>query len=82
MALDSDDISRLYEAHAGDLLRFFARRTLQPEVAVDLMAETFAQAFIDRARFRGSEDGWSGSSGLLATSLASTFGAGSSSVAP
>jgi RNA polymerase sigma factor (sigma-70 family) len=56
MALDSDDISRLYEAHAGDVLRFFARRTLQSEVAVDLMAETFAQAFIDRARFRGSED--------------------------
>jgi RNA polymerase sigma-70 factor (ECF subfamily) len=56
MTLDSDDISRLYEAHAGDVLRFLARRTLQPEVAMDLMAETFAQAFADRARFRGSED--------------------------
>ena len=39
------------------MLRFFARRTLQPEVAMDLMAETFAQAFTDRARFRGSGDG-------------------------
>jgi RNA polymerase sigma-70 factor (ECF subfamily) len=57
MTLDSDDISRLYEAHAGDVLRFFARRTLQPDVAMDLMAETFAQAFTDRSRFRGSEDG-------------------------
>jgi RNA polymerase sigma-70 factor (ECF subfamily) len=56
MALDFDDISRLYAAHAADLLRFFARRTLQPEVAVDLVAETFAQAFADRGRFRGRED--------------------------
>jgi RNA polymerase sigma-70 factor, ECF subfamily len=62
MALDPDDISRLYRAYAADLLRFFARRTLQPEVAVDLVGETFAQAFADRARFRGREDrealGW------------------------
>lgn len=56
MALDSDDISRLYEAHAAELLRFLARRTLQAEVAVDLVAETFAQAFADRAGFRGRSD--------------------------
>ncbi len=62
MALDPDDISRLYEAHAADLLRFFARRTLQADVAVDLVAETFCQAFTDRAEFRGAGDsealGW------------------------
>jgi RNA polymerase sigma factor (sigma-70 family) len=57
MSLDPDDISRLYQAHAAELLRFFARRTLQAEVAVDLVAETFAQAFADRARFRGHSDG-------------------------
>jgi RNA polymerase sigma factor (sigma-70 family) len=56
MTLDSDDISRLYRAHAAEVLRFFARRTLQPEVAVDLTAETFAQALADRARFRGHGD--------------------------
>lgn len=56
MALNSDDISRLYRAHAAELLRFFARRTLQPEVAVDLVGETFAQAFADRAGFRGGND--------------------------
>jgi RNA polymerase sigma-70 factor (ECF subfamily) len=56
MALDSDDISRLYVAHAGGVLRFFARRTLQPDVALDLMAETFAQTFADRAGFRGQGD--------------------------
>ena len=48
MALDSRDISRLYAAHAEAILRFFVRRTLQPEVAVDLVGETFAQAFADR----------------------------------
>jgi RNA polymerase sigma-70 factor (ECF subfamily) len=56
MTLDADDISRLYRAHAAGLLRFFARRTLQAEVAVDLVAETFAQAFADRSRFRGGGD--------------------------
>jgi RNA polymerase sigma-70 factor, ECF subfamily len=56
VSLEPDDISRLYEAHAAELLRFLARRTLQAEVAVDLLAETFAQAFADRARFRGRGD--------------------------
>jgi RNA polymerase sigma-70 factor (ECF subfamily) len=56
MALTSDDIARLYDSRAPHLLRFFARRTLQPEVAVDLVAETFAQAFADRDRFRGRGD--------------------------
>jgi RNA polymerase sigma-70 factor (ECF subfamily) len=56
MSLDPDDISRLYRTYAPQLLRFFARRTLQPEVAIDLVAETFAQAFADRAGFRGHDD--------------------------
>jgi RNA polymerase sigma factor (sigma-70 family) len=57
VALVSDDISRLYARHAEELLGYFARRTLQPEVAVDLVGETFACAFADRAQFRGAEDG-------------------------
>jgi RNA polymerase sigma factor (sigma-70 family) len=44
------------------LLAFFARRTFDVEVARDLTAETFAQAFEHRRRFRGSTDaeasGW------------------------
>ena len=56
MGLDPDDISRLYRDHARDVLRFVARRTLEPEVAVDLVAETFAQALTDRARFQGRGD--------------------------
>lgn len=55
MPLRPDDLSRLYEAHAVDLLRFFTRRTLQADVAIDLVAETFAQAFAYRAQFRGRD---------------------------
>ena len=57
MGLASDDISRLYSRHAEELLGYFARRTLQAEVAVDLVGETFARAFADRTQFRGVEDG-------------------------
>lgn len=51
-----------YEAQARDLLVFFTRRTFDVEVARDLTAETFAQAFEHRRRFRGTTDaeaaGW------------------------
>jgi RNA polymerase sigma factor (sigma-70 family) len=56
MTLDPDAISRLYETHAGVLLRYLARRTLQPEVAIDLVAETFAKAFAHRDQFRGQSE--------------------------
>ena len=35
---------------------FFARRTYDPDAAVDLLAETFAVAFEDRDSFRGDAD--------------------------
>lgn len=54
MPLDANDLSLLYDRCAGELLAFFARRTFDPEVAVDLVAETFAVAFEDRAQVRGS----------------------------
>jgi RNA polymerase sigma factor (sigma-70 family) len=51
-----------YAAHSRQLLVFFARRTFDVEAARDLTAETFAQAFEHRRRFRGSTDvearGW------------------------
>jgi RNA polymerase sigma-70 factor (ECF subfamily) len=56
MSLDANDLSQLYDRHAAALLAFFARRTFEPEVAVDLLAETFAAAFEDRAQFRGGGD--------------------------
>jgi hypothetical protein len=42
---DPDAFAQLYRRHAEDLLRYFARRTLDPEAAAELTAETFAQAF-------------------------------------
>jgi RNA polymerase sigma-70 factor, ECF subfamily len=54
--LNADDISRLYDRHAPALLAFLARRTCAPEVAVDLLAETFAVAFEDRSQYRGRDD--------------------------
>jgi RNA polymerase sigma factor (sigma-70 family) len=48
--------SRVYEAKAQELLVFLLRRTFDVEVARDLTAETFAQAFEHRRRFRGQTD--------------------------
>jgi RNA polymerase sigma factor (sigma-70 family) len=42
----------LYRRHAEDLLRYFARRTLDPEAAAELTAETFAQAFASRKTYQ------------------------------
>ena len=56
------DFAAFYAEHAESVLVFLARRCLDPEVAVDLMAETFAQAYAGRRRFRGQGDaeaaGW------------------------
>ena len=56
MALSSDDVERLYREHARAVLAFLVRRALLPEVAVDLMAETFAQAYRDRRGCRAGDD--------------------------
>jgi RNA polymerase sigma-70 factor (ECF subfamily) len=55
LPLDALDISELYRSHARDLLVFFTRRVYDPEVALDLVAETFAAAFAVREQFRGPE---------------------------
>jgi RNA polymerase sigma-70 factor (ECF subfamily) len=48
--------AEFYDINVRALLRFFARRLLDPEAALDLTAETFAQAFGARRSFRGSTD--------------------------
>jgi RNA polymerase sigma factor (sigma-70 family) len=62
MAAATLDIAQLYERHRRDLLLFLARRTADPEVALDLWAETFAQAVVSAQRYRGRSDaeaaGW------------------------
>ena len=56
------DFAAFYAEHAERVLVFLARRCLDSEVAVDLMAETFAQAYADRQRCRGTSQaeaaGW------------------------
>lgn len=49
---DPDAFRTLYDRYALRLHRYFARRTASADVAVDLTAETFAQAWISRRRFR------------------------------
>lgn len=50
--LFADFYAQLHE----QVLSFFARRTLDPETAFDLMAETFAAAFSALPEFRGASD--------------------------
>jgi RNA polymerase sigma factor (sigma-70 family) len=45
-----------YAEHYEQVLVFFARRTLDPETAFDLMAETFASAFAALMSFRGTTE--------------------------
>jgi RNA polymerase sigma factor (sigma-70 family) len=55
-APDAAEIGRLYARHADELLAFFARRTFDPQVALDLVGETFAEAFDSRTRCRATDD--------------------------
>jgi RNA polymerase sigma-70 factor (ECF subfamily) len=54
--MDGPRLSELYDVHAREILRFLARRTSDPETAVDILAETFAVAFERRREFRGTDD--------------------------
>jgi NADPH:quinone reductase-like Zn-dependent oxidoreductase len=56
LSLDDGGFSRLYRTTAQDLVVFFVRRTFDAEAAADLMAETFAKAYLGRRRFRGSTE--------------------------
>jgi hypothetical protein len=49
---DPDAFRCLYDRYAPRLYRFFVRRCADSDVAVDLTAETFAQAWVSKRRFR------------------------------
>src|SRR3954451_1837708 len=51
-----DDFVDLYRREADMVLLFCARRVLDAEAALDLTAETFAQAFRGRRSFRGTTE--------------------------
>ncbi|MFA4927002.1 MAG: sigma factor, partial [Patulibacter sp.] len=50
------DIDALYRRHGDDLLKWFGRRTVDAQIALDLWAETFAQAVAAQHRCRAKDD--------------------------
>jgi RNA polymerase sigma-70 factor (ECF subfamily) len=56
VALSADEVAELFDHHAEAILAFLVRHTWDPEVAVDILAETFAVALVGRHRFRGRRD--------------------------
>jgi len=57
---DPDAFRALYDRHAPGLYSFFVRRTGNSDAAVELAAETFAQAWKSRRRFRNLAGGTAG----------------------
>ena len=55
--MDADAVADLYAVMSERLLVFFARRTYDGEIALDLTAETFARALECRRQFRGDTEG-------------------------
>jgi RNA polymerase sigma factor (sigma-70 family) len=53
---DPELFAEYYAERYEQVLAFFARRVLDPEVAFDLMAETFAAAFASLPKFRGTTE--------------------------
>jgi RNA polymerase sigma factor (sigma-70 family) len=53
---DAEAFHEFYVANRGRLLAFLTRRALDPDVARDLAAETFAVALQRRHQFRGETD--------------------------
>ncbi len=53
---DPERFGDVYLTYRDKVLRFFARRTLDPEIAFDLMAETFAEMFSGLSRFDGETE--------------------------
>ena len=54
--MEREDIIALYDRHARELVGFFTRRTGDPQLALDLLGETFLAAFEQRRRCRARED--------------------------
>jgi RNA polymerase sigma factor (sigma-70 family) len=54
--MEREDIIELYDRHARELAGFFTRRTGDPQLALDLVGETFLTAFEQRRRCRAEDD--------------------------
>lgn len=55
-AKDPAEFGHVFEAEFRSVTVFITRRVFEVETAVDLAAETMAQAFLSRRRFRGTTD--------------------------
>ena len=55
-AIDRAGLAALYRSQAQRLLVFFARRTYDPQLAMDLIGETFARALERGGGFRGDSE--------------------------
>lgn len=53
---EPEAFASFYDEHAETLLAYLAKRVFDADAALDLTAETFAQAYLARSRFRGSTD--------------------------
>lgn len=53
-ARSGTEVEELFAAHRDSVLVYLVRRSGDTEVALDLWAETFAQAVVGRKRFRGT----------------------------
>ncbi|HEY1689171.1 MAG TPA: RNA polymerase sigma factor [Solirubrobacteraceae bacterium] len=56
MSLSGEDVLALYDRYARELLGFFARRTSDPQLALDLLGETFLAVFAARKRCDAEQD--------------------------
>lgn len=54
MRLTDDQLEWLFDENAGELLRWFGRRVMDAQAAIDLTSETFAQALVSRESFEGT----------------------------
>lgn len=50
---EPESFAPVYEQHFAQILAFLTRRACDADLGMELTAETFAQAFLSRARFRG-----------------------------
>ena len=50
---EPEAFAEVYEQHFDQILAFLTRRACDADLGLELAAETFAQAFLSRSRFRG-----------------------------
>jgi RNA polymerase sigma factor (sigma-70 family) len=55
-ATEPEAFADFYRGHFEPVLAFLARRVYDPEIALELTAESFAQAYLARGRFRGTSE--------------------------